>query len=402
MALVVRPTEPHEYRTAATTMSAALLMAPIDDAGWERWRAGWETGHLSITSWDGDRCVGHAGAFEVTTLVPGGAWLPTSAVTRVGVLPTHTRQGALNGMLRELLDRHRASGCLLASLRASEAVIYGRFGFGVAGDTTAVVVRTADALPIRGAAAGSFRLLTHAEATAQLPAIYERAAHRPGAISRSPFFWDRALKDALEGDRAGFTVVHTSPDGIDDGFATYTLAWEENEFSDNLGQAKLHDLFGASPEVELALWQYVLAISLVRTATANDRPVDDLVRIALADPRVYEVKQRWDEQWVRLLHVEAALAARTYAQGEPFTVTVDDPWYADNCGTFRIGPDGVSRVDGDGELHAGIDAISSAYLGGVAWRDLRSVDRVTGSADAAARADVLFAHHPTTWSGTFF
>src|SRR4029450_4955394 len=62
-------------------------------------------------------------------IVPGGAVVPTAGITMVGTLPTHRRRG----ILRELMDRMVAQaagrGERLASLFASQAAIYGRFGF---------------------------------------------------------------------------------------------------------------------------------------------------------------------------------------------------------------------------------------------------------------------------------
>jgi predicted acetyltransferase len=400
--LTVRRTEPHELRLAADTTRIALLFPPVDDAEWEKWKAGWDREHLSVSAWDGDRCVGHAGSFEFETLVPGGAWLPTSGVTRVGVLPTHTRQGALSRMIRLLLDTHRDEGKVIASLRASEAPIYGRFGFGLAGEAVSVAVDPMRLRPLRGAAPGSMRLLTKDELLAVTPGVYRRAGHRPGAIARSDFFWSRVLKSTIEGGSAEFVAVHTSPDGVDDGYVLYSITWEEQALADNMGTCTLVDLFGATPEVELALWDYMVHLSLIRTIQAENRPLDDLVRHAATDRRGYQVRRRWDEQWVRLLHVDAALEARSFADGPSVTIAVDDPWYPDNCSTFHIGAAGVRRVDEPADLHAPIAAISAAYFGAMSWRDLLLVGGVTGSTDAADRADVVFATHPTTWSGTFF
>lgn len=398
----VRITAEHELRAAADTTRIALLFPPVDDAEWEKWKPGWEREHLSVSAWDGERCVGHAGSFEFETLVPGGAWLPTSGVTRVGVLPTHIRRGVLTRMIRRLLDDHRDAGKVIASLRASEAPIYGRFGFGLAGEAVAVAVDPARVRPVRGAAPGSMRLLAKDELLKVTPGVYRRCAHRPGAIARSDFFWSRVLKSTIEGGSASFVAVHTSPDGVDDGYVLYSIAWEEQSLADNGGVCTLVDLFGASPEVELALWDYMVHLSLIRSIEVENRPIDDQVRNAVPDRRGYQVRRRWDEQWVRLLRVEEALTARSFADGPSVTIAVDDPWYADNCGTFHLGAAGARRVDEPAELHAPIAALSAAYLGSVSWRDLLLVGGVTGSADAAARADALFTTHPTTWSGTFF
>ena len=53
-------------------------------------------------------------------------------VTWVGVLPTHRRRGVLREMMRFQLDDFRRRGEPLAALWASESVIYGRFGYGIA------------------------------------------------------------------------------------------------------------------------------------------------------------------------------------------------------------------------------------------------------------------------------
>jgi predicted acetyltransferase len=402
MDAVVRPAEPRELRDVADAMRVALLTSRVDDEEWERWKLGWETGHLAIGAWDGDQCVGHAGAFHFDTLVPGGAWLPTAGVTRVGVLPTHARRGVLTRMMRRLLDDERADGKVLASLRASEAVIYSRFGFGVAGEAVSVVVHPQRARPVRGAAGGSFRILTPEQFQGVVPALYRGLAHRVGAITRSEFIWNRVLKDATSGSKATFVVVHTSPDGTDDGYVHYSVQWDSTPMTERLGECELHELLGASPAVELALWGYLVNISLLRGISVENRPVDDLVRLAIPDMRAYDVRQRWDEQWIRLLDVQAALTARTYGAGEPVTIAVVDPWYAGNCATFRVSAAGVTPTDERAELHASIDSLSATYMGAVSWADLLAVGRITGNADAAARADTLFAHRPGTWSGTFF
>lgn len=400
----VRPTAPEEYRLAADTMRAALLSGPVSDEDWERGVAGWD-GQLSLTAWDGERCVANVSAFRLETVVPGGARLRTAGVTRIGILPTHTRRGLLTGMLTQLLRDAHADGMPLASLRASEAVIYGRFGFGLAAESTDVRLDCRRARPIRNTAPGSFRLLTRAEILEVIPPLYDRVALRPGAISRPLFIWDRYLGDALRGDKASFVVVHTGVDGADDGYAHYTVKWGEGSFSDSAGEGEVHDLFGATPSVELALWDYLTNVDLVRTYRIDERPEDDVLRRAANDPRCVIVKERYDEQWVRLLDVETALAARTYRPSAPaVTVAVTDPLFDANTDTFEVSAGGVRRVErGAGaDLEVEIGTLSAAYLGATTWWELAAGGRVRGSADAVAAADDLFAHRPKAWCGSFF
>lgn len=399
----VRVTTPDEWRIACDTMRAALLSGPVSDEVWAKSGAGWED-HLSYTAWAGDRCVGHAGAFRFDTVVPGGARVATAGVTRVGVLPTATRHGLLSRMMRDLLVAARAEGRVLASLRASEAVIYRRFGFGVAADSLSVRVDTRRARPVTGAAPGSVRVLQRSEILGVVPAIYDRVISRPGAITRPAFLWERYLDDALTGDKAGNVVVHTSVDGVDDGFAHYTVAWHEEPFIDTYGVGEVHDVFGATPAVELALWEFLVGIDLIRHYDVEERPLDDPMRLAVRDRRACETRQRFDEQWLRLLDVESCLAARTYRPGPSVTIAVQDPWFEDNDDVFEVGSHGAARRGRStpADLTVEIDVLSAAYLGTVSWSELAAVGRVAGDAEAVARADDLFASRPLAWCGSFF
>ncbi len=402
-AVDIRPTAPHELRQACDTMRAALLTGPVSDDDWARAEDGWhDDGHLSLTAWDGQRCVGHAGAFWFDTVVPGGTRLGTAGVTRVGVLPTHTRQGVLSRMMRSLLTEARERGSALASLRASEAVIYGRFGYGCAGESVSAQIDVRRCRPVRGAASGSVRQLARSEVLDVVPAIYERVATRPGVISRPSFIWRRYLEDALVGDKASFVIVHTSPDGVDDGFAHYTVKWDEQQYAETTGKGEVHDVFGASPAVELALWQFLLGIDLVRTYDVEERPLDDPLRGAVHDVRAYAIRAVYDEQWLRLLDVGTALAARSYRPADAVRVAVTDPWFGDNDGVYEIDAGGARRTDASPDLTVDIATLSAAYLGSTSWHSLASVGRVSGDAAAVARADDLFAHRPLAWCGSFF
>ncbi|MEU6239104.1 GNAT family N-acetyltransferase, partial [Kitasatospora sp. NPDC047058] len=104
---------------------------PAENGGGVWWSAyEMDRGLLAVTA-DG-RPVGTAGAYSFELTLPGGALLPTSGVTAVGVLPSHRRQGVLTAMMRRQLAELRARGEFLSVLLASEALIYRRFGYGPA------------------------------------------------------------------------------------------------------------------------------------------------------------------------------------------------------------------------------------------------------------------------------
>jgi predicted acetyltransferase len=402
----IRTTQPDEYRQAARAMGSALLFAAQNDEAWATSLPSWDEMD-SVSAWDGARCVGHAGAFIVDTVVPGGARLATSAVTRVGVLSTHRRQGVATGLMTQLLRDGRDAGRPLASLRASEAVIYGRYGFGVAGEANEVTVDPIRARPLRGGADGSMRLLASDEVLDVVQPVYDRWIGTPGMITRTPSMWRRYFRGAVSpGDHAELVAVHAGPDGADDGYVHYRVKWQEVEHSASRGVGEVIELVGASTAVELALWRYVCELDLVRRWTAIERPVDDAVRLAVADRRAYEVRLTWDEQWLRLLDVDAALGARTYGDAvDGVTIAVRDDLFPDNTGVWRIEPKGATRHEADpdsADLAADVAMLAAAYLGGTRWALLADVDLVTERTPGAlALADALFATPRAPFCGSF-
>ena len=410
MTIEIRVTAPDEYRAAADVFRGALLFPPSTDEDWAKpdLVASWAEGHW-ISAWDGTTCVGHFGAFHLHTVVPGGATLPTAGVTRVGVRPTHRRRGLLTTAMQRVLHDAVEQGKVLASLRASEAVIYQRFGFAVAGESWSIEIDLRrGARVVAPVAPGSIRLLATHEVLDTISEIHSRVGlDRPGAIVRPRWMHQRYLGDVLAGDKAAYAIVHTSADGIDDGWAAYSLEWPEVFADHSGGNCEVADVWAANPSVELALWKFILELDLVERVRAEERPGDDAVKFALDNQRRYLTRGRHDEQWLRLLDVNAALAARSYGPGaSAVTIAVTDPLFPQNNGSWRVSADGAERVQAGPEaadLVTDINGISATYMGGTAWHDLLVAGQVEQRRPGAVvAADVLFASRPLPRCGSFF
>ena len=113
-----------------TAMRRTFGAPTPDAAGVERVRAAIELDR-TLAAFDDGQVVGTAGINTYQMTVPGGS-LPTAGVTRVSVLSTHRRRGILTRLMRRQLDDVHDRGEPLAALYASEAPIYGRYGYGVA------------------------------------------------------------------------------------------------------------------------------------------------------------------------------------------------------------------------------------------------------------------------------
>ncbi|MEX1263082.1 MAG: GNAT family N-acetyltransferase [Actinomycetota bacterium] len=110
---------------------------------------------------DGDDIVGTAGACSTELTVPGSRTLRAPGITAVGVLASHRRRGVNTRLMGTLLDQAAERQEPLAYLWASEAPIYGRFGFGTASFCTELEVapnaRVSSLAPTRAVASGLCR-----------------------------------------------------------------------------------------------------------------------------------------------------------------------------------------------------------------------------------------------------
>ena len=402
-----RPVAVDERRAAIDTFRTALLSGAVNDETFAAGQASWDESD-SLAAWDGAECVGVVAAFRFDSTVPGGARVPTAGVTRVGVLPTHTRRGLLTQLMHRLLRESHERGNVLATLHASETPIYRRFGFGLGTDGVAAVVTTRLAKPWRTAPLpGSMRLLPYTDVLDVVAPLYERVARwRAGSISRPAWMWQRILKDASQPTaepygKGSFVAVHTDESGTDDGYVFYDVDWDETFAKNPTGTGKVRDLWGGSPDVELELWRYLLDVDLITTWKSEPRPVDEPVRRAMHDSRAYEAVQRFDDQWIRILDVDAALCARTYGPVDSaVTIGVHDPMFPTNTGTWAISAAGAEHTDQPADIEVDVGTLSAAYLGAVSWHDLAAIREVNVRDALLARLDTLFATRPVPFCGT--
>jgi predicted acetyltransferase len=326
-------------------------------------------------------------------------------VSRVGVLPTHRRRGIATALMHRLIDDAAERGLALMSLRASEAVIYERYGFGLAGEFQSITIDTARARPVRGGASGgTYRYLARDEVLDVVEPVYDRSMHRRvGTITRTPSWWRRYFADAIKQGTSSYVVVYVTDAGMVDGYVHYDVAWNEDP-GQHGGKGVVHEVVAVDDATELALWGFVLDMDLVQIWRCEERPVDDVLRWAIHDRRAYAVDDVDDEQWIRVVDVDRALRSRRYSRAAgSVVIAVDDPRIAANTGTWRVDADGAERADDPPQLRAGISALSAAYLGGTPWRTLAATGRIDVLEEEADQvADGLFGIRPLPFCGSFF
>ncbi|WP_327676107.1 GNAT family N-acetyltransferase [Kitasatospora sp. NBC_00458] len=395
----IRATTEQDREVFIATMHSAFGLFPgttTEDGGGAWWSAFEpDRGLFAVT--DEGRPVGTAAAYSFELTLPGGAVVPVSGVTGVGVAPSHRRRGALTAMMRRQLSDIRGRGEFLSVLLASEAVIYRRFGYGPATYTNRLTVprhRAALATPKAGGEdTGSVELLRSDDCREILEDLYDRYRRtQPGALSRPHRWWALRAGQAPISPAPRYVVLHRDAGGTPDGYASYALGDPDRVNGSSI--LTVDEVIALDDHVFTALARTVLGHDLIGQVVFKHVPAWHPLRWQLADIRAGQTGAEDDWLWVRLLDVPRALAAREwYADGE-LVLDVDDAFLGERNRYLLTVRDGRAEcVETDREPDLGLDVsdLGSVYLGGTTPSTLVRAGRIRAHRPgAAAVADTLF------------
>lgn len=365
-------------------------MVGLDDEQLVEYRTNFADARILGARADG-AWVGTIGEYPFELTLPGGAAVPAAGVTWAAVLPTHRRRGILTALMGRLLDDVAERGWPVATLLASEAGIYPRYGFGVATqyasfrcDPRHAELRPEVDLGGSSSAAGSapvsprpptpdapaVRLVADAaEATALAAEVWDRyRTTRPGLTTRRPWTWDHLARDPSS-ERDGFSgwvwAFHHDPTGGADGYVRYRMKEQER---DGLpaGVLRVGELVGLTPAVEADLFAFLCGIDLIRVVELPYRPVDDPLPWRLRDRRQLVVAEMGDFGWLRVLDVAATLATRRYGAVDELVLEVHDGFRPEGTGRYllRTGPrePEVERLAGSSPAPGGYQSLTEATV----------------------------------------
>ena len=351
-----------------------------------------------------DQLVGTADAVTSGLTLPGGTIVGHAAVTHVGVLPSFTRKGVATDLMRHQLHDVAARGETVATLRASEATIYERYGYGVASSSQTVEVQTARAELRPGLGTGGpVRLLDAERVWDVLPRIYtEHRPSRPGTIDRPDVWWQGVRLRSESSPQPWYVAVHGEP-GSETGFARYRPIDTDKWFVSDQRTIAVEDFFAPDTNTYLGLLRFLLGLDLIDRVVFWMLPVDDPLPWLLLDRRAARVTATHDETWLRIVDVEKALSARQYEGDGDVIVAVADPMLSDNSISVAVTGDGTEQTDRRPQLRVGVAGLAAVLLGGATWRSLA----VAGLAHAEnpsvlAAAERLFAVREAPHAGFFF
>lgn len=352
--------------------------------------------------------AGVLACLPATWTLPGPSVVSAGAVTGVAVTPTMRRRGVLRALVTDAVAAARGRGEVALVLHASEAGIYGRFGFGPASYAATYRLTSPARLRPAPAPAGAVRLLRRDEALEAFPLVFD--AHRrtrAGEIDRPEGWWPGFLAEPDEASgRSRFFCAYVAAGQID-GYGVYEVL--RPPVGDDLArldagysrrELRIVELVALSDDAYRALWSFLCGIDLVGEITTGPRPLDEPLRHLLADPRALRTAAVADRTWCRLIDAPAALAARRYGGADQLVLEVRDelcPWNAgryllavDEAGDALVAPSAAPAA-----CVLGIDALASLLCGALSAPTLATAGALVAR-DAAALATLqrLFALAP--------
>jgi predicted acetyltransferase len=343
-------------------------------------------------AYDDGAPVGTAADFAFTLTVPGGE-LAAGGVTWVAVLPTHRRQGILTEMMRQELQDLHERGEPLAVLWASEAAIYGRFGYGMAAPHFEMDAdRARFAFRDDPGPRGKVRILPLQEAIESCMRVYDRVRPTiPGFTARERTWWETFRLADPEYGRRGASPKYAAVLELDGEPAAYAIYRVKEDWRQGFShsQVRVVEALAANATAERDLWRFVFGIDLIERVSSRLDPASPLF-LMVVDARSLNLRAS-EGLWLRIVEIEGALNGRSYeGDGEVVLEVGDDfcPW---NAGRWRVARGGVERTDTDADLELDVADLASVYLGAFTFSRLAAAERVRELKDGAlARADELF------------
>ncbi len=357
---------------------------------------------------DADHPVATYGTM-VHALNVGATQIDAHQITAVTVRTSHRRNGILRSMMTRDLREANDRGLPVAILTASEATIYGRFGFGCATFTQSIEVDVRERFEVTAPRTGMTTLVSREHAVRLAEQIFAGfQAETFGSVDRQYAYPRRASgewgRERPVEDRTVRMAVHYDAEGTPTGYVSYRFAgWETTPYT-----MKIVDLVAATPSAYLELWRYLGSLDLVQVVTWDGARRDDPLPWALRDRRCYQVKGTDDVLWVRMLNVQEALRRRSYRGSGKVVLQVSDG--LDIAGGSYV----LTVVDGAAEVEhveaatapdvtLTVNALGSLYLGGVTGSALEAAGALGAhTGDAVQLLDTLFGRAQEPYCITHF
>lgn len=328
----------------------------------------------TFASWDG-------------SLNAGLHLAPTNFITDVTVQASHRRRGLMKALMTLDLMEAKERGDVFAVLTATDARLYGRFGFGVTATARRLEIESGPKLQFRREPVGHSVFADPDSISDLRRALFERFhTGQFWSVGRAEHYWSSSFDWNKQTAVSRRAAVHFDEHGEPD--ATVVFAVEEDHIL-------ILDLLGVSSAAEIEL------LRLLGHGEGHEKLIwprchdaRHPLPWALADPRVVATTREFDTVWVRILDMEKAVEMRSFDHDGSITVEVVDTLNFCND-TWRIdvedGRAHVARTTADADVSMHVSAFSTLLSGLQGATQLAVAGLASGSPEHLERMSTLFA-----------
>jgi predicted acetyltransferase len=331
-------------------------------------------------------------------VIPMGQWfggksVPMLGIAGVAVAPEARGRGVAASLMRGTLAEARKSGLALSALYPATLTLYRRVGYELAGARFRFTSRLKD-LPL-GPHDQEVRPIEETDRDGVEEAYRKWARTRAGALDRGEYVW-RRVRAPREGVARGFLVRSSA------GIEGYLYA-AQRPASAGQHDLVLSDFVALSAPAARTLLAFLAGHRSTAQRAIWHGGFPDLT--LLEEHETSTTVELHDHFMLRIVHAEAALAARGYSKYEAcIDLELEDTELAENSGKYRLAVEGgradVSR-GGNGKVKLDARALAALYSGFVRASDLARTGRISGDSVSLEMLDGLFAG-PAPALGDFF
>ncbi|MBW9116811.1 GNAT family N-acetyltransferase [Rhizobium cauense] len=323
-----------------------------------------------------DELQGVVNGYGSSVVLPGGNRVSHLGVTHVGVSPTHARRGIARRLLTEQLRQARASGFVVAGLRASDARIYGRYGYGIASWSVRQEIDLTNGGRLNPVHRGDVRRVDALENFE----LFKRIANsspvpRAATLTRWDAWWEIQKFRTTQGSTPHHAVV-IGAEGAERGYLRFHVQPSENWFTSAQRTVIVDDLVAHDDVAWRGLMEHLLSQDILHKVILPSRPIDDPLQLLIDNPRAVQISELRDESWIRPLDLEKFLNGRTYGRDSRVVFQITDPILPDNTGVWSLSGKGAVRSEERPALELSIQAIAELVFGAQSAAALAAAGRI--------------------------
>ena len=320
------------------------------------------------------------------TLNAGRELLPLRMITDVTTSASHRRKGLLRRLIEDDLADAVAKGVPMAALTASEATIYGRWGFGPSTFRVGVEIDTSPGFAFRSFTdPGRVELIEPADAWPHVKALFDTFHARQRGSVEWPSPYEDIHTGAFDFEEGGpnkkiRAAVHLDAAGELDGFVIFKHG---EKYS-----IRVEETVALTEDARLGMWAFLGHMDRIQKLTYNLFHPDDALAWALTDMNRVKTTEIEEFLWLRLLDVPRCLAARPWSDDGTVVLEVDDP-QGHAAGRFEITTrDGVATIaptDQPSDVQVTAETLGALYLSDVPVLHVHRAGRIGGDDEAVRR-----------------